>query len=155
MNGRTIATRQIARFEDFVRSLGVRTDGEQNERARKSFAGAAERLSRVAKRRSDIRIIAVSGDQTTMYIAKLADMGDLLFYSHLGVPLVPARTPDHYWCSCGWGGADAHHADAILYDARAGALPLAAAKRIPEFVSLPAIRTDQVGAWQADLPPSN
>ena len=154
LNGRTIATAQIARFETFVRSLGVETESGRTERARRSFTSAAARLSRVAKTKAQLRIISLSGDQNAMFVAKLDDMGDLRFYRQLGVPLVSARTPDHYWDKCGWNGADMYPADGILYDARPGVLPLAAAKRIAEFEALPAVRTNQVDAWQADLPPS-
>ena len=96
----------------------------------------------------------MSGDQTAMFVAKLADMGDLTFYSQLGVPLLSARTPDHYWHRCAWGSTDTYRADGILYDARPGVLPWAVAKRIPDFAALPAVRAGQVGTWQADLPPS-
>ena len=70
------------------------------------------------------------------------------------MPLVSARTSDPYWDSLSWKDAGKYPADAILYDARAGVLPLAGAKAIPMFAALPAVRANQIGTWHADPPPS-
>jgi iron complex transport system substrate-binding protein len=154
LNGKTIATEQINRFGDLVRALGVDTNARAIAGARVAFDGAAERLSRIARRKSDLRIIAVSGDQSTMYVAKLVDAGDLSFYKQLGVPLVSARTPDNYWDRFGWEHAGKYPADGILYDARSIFLLLRLAKAIPAFAALPAVRANQTARWQVDPPPS-
>jgi iron complex transport system substrate-binding protein len=153
-NGRAIATKQIDRFGDLVRALGVDTNAGRNARARGAFVRAADRLSRIAKRKSNLRILAISGDQSTMFVAKLVDSGDLTFYKRHGVPLVSARTPDAYWDRFGWEHAGKYPADGILYDARAISLPVGRAKAIPAFAALPAVRAHQVGRWFVDPPPS-
>jgi iron complex transport system substrate-binding protein len=155
LRGNTIASTQIARFGQLVRVLGVETARGRVARARAAFERAAVHVSRVADRKSHLRIIAISGDQSTMYVAKVAaGSGDLAFYRHLGVPLVSAKTSDMYWDRFSWNHADKYPADGILYDARAGVLPLADAKKIPAFAALPAVRANQVGAWRADPAPS-
>jgi iron complex transport system substrate-binding protein len=153
LSGRTIMPAQIARYGEFVHSLGVPTKSERIVRAREAFDRAAERLSLVARRKSSLRIIAVSCDQNTMYVAKLAPSCDMLFYSHLGVPLISAQTQAPYWDTLDWDHADKYPADGILYDTRPFTLPLADAKKVPGFAALPAVRANQIGAWQAEAPP--
>ena len=152
MNGHAIATRQIARFGDLARRLGVSRTSDRISQARAAFARAAANLSRVARRESNLRILAVSADQKTLYVSTLS--GDLAYYAKRGVPLVSAQTSDPYWDSLPWKEAGRYPADAILYDARSDVLPVAAAKAIPEFAELPAVRANQIGPWQADPPPS-
>jgi iron complex transport system substrate-binding protein len=152
MNGEVIATRQIVRFGDLARALGVSRTSGRISRERSAFASAAANLSATARRGSNLRIIAVSADQSRMWVAKLN--GDLAFYAQRGVPLVSAKTSEPYWDTLPWKEADEYPADAILYDARSNVLPLTAAKGIPAFAELPAVRANQIGAWQADPPPS-
>jgi iron complex transport system substrate-binding protein len=89
-----------------------------------------------------------------MYVAKVAGNGDLGFYAQRGVPLVSAKTSDPYWDSVPWKDAGKYPADGILYDTRSDVLPLAEAKGIRTFAELPAVRANQIGAWEADPPPS-
>src|SRR5262249_44153535 len=118
------------------------------------FGRAETSLSAIARRKSKLRIIAVSGDQSTMYVAKLRDVGDLAFYRERGVPLVSADTSDAYWDRFSWGRAAKYPADGILYDARKLFLPLREAKAVPAFAALPAVRANQIAAWQVNPPPS-
>ena len=154
LSGKTIATGQIDRFEDLARALGVDTRAGTIGRARAAFVIASERLSRIARRKANLRIIAVSGDESTMFVAKVADSGDLAFYRQRGVPLVSAQTSDAYWDRFSWEHAAKYPADAILYDARPTVLPIKDAKAIPAFATLPAVRANQIGRWRADPPPS-
>jgi iron complex transport system substrate-binding protein len=154
INGHVIATRQIDRFRDLARALAVNTTSGRVGQARAEFVTAAANLSRVARRKSNLRIIAVSGDQNTMYVAKFGDNGDLALYAQRGVPLVSAKTSEPYWDKLPWKDAGKYPADAILYDARSGVLPLRDAKGIPAFAELLAVRANQIAAWQGDPPPS-
>jgi iron complex transport system substrate-binding protein len=153
MNGHLIATRQIVRFGDLAGALGVSTTSGGISQARSAFTRAAANLSQIARRESDLRIIAVSADQSTIYVSRLN--GDLAFYAQRGVPLVSAKTADPYWDSLPWKEAGTYAADGILYDARSNVLPLTDAKGIPAFAELPAVRANLIGAWLADPPPSN
>jgi iron complex transport system substrate-binding protein len=152
MNGRVIATMQIARFGDLAQALGVSRTSGRIARARSSFATATANLSRNASGESNLRIIAVSADPKALYVSTVS--GDLAFYAQRGVPLVAAKTSDPYWDTLPWKKAGKYAADAILYDARSDVLPLRAAKAIPAFAALPAVRANQIGAWHADPPPS-
>jgi iron complex transport system substrate-binding protein len=89
-----------------------------------------------------------------MYVAKLADFGDLAFYKRRGVPLVSAQTPEAYWDRFSWDRAAKYRADGIFYDARSLFLPLREAKAIPAFAALPAVRANQIAGWQVNPPPS-
>jgi iron complex transport system substrate-binding protein len=109
-------------------------------------------LSEIGRRKSNLRIIAVSGEESTIYVAKLADFGDLSFYRHRGLPLVSAAWSDRYWEAFGWDHAAKYPADGILYDARSIFLPLRQAKEIPPFAALPAVRANQIVGWQVDPP---
>jgi iron complex transport system substrate-binding protein len=153
-NGHVIATKQIDRFGDLVRALGVDTTAGANRRARAAFLRAAASLSEVARHKSDLRIIAVSADQSTMFVAKVVDDGDLMFFRQRGVPLVSAETSEAYWDRIGWTHAGKYPADGILYDRRVLSLPLRQAKDIPAFAALPAVQANQIGWWQVDPPPS-
>jgi iron complex transport system substrate-binding protein len=154
LNGHVIAARQINRFGDLASALGVSTSSGRIAQARAEFTVAEANLSRVARRKSKLRIIAISGDQNTLYVAKTGDSGDLTFYAQRGVPLVSAKTPKPYWDMLPWKDAGKYPADAILYDSRSGVLPLRDAKGIPAFAELPAVRANQIAAWQGDPPPS-
>jgi iron complex transport system substrate-binding protein len=154
LNGHVIATKQIDRFGALARALGSDATAGGIARARAAFLRAAARLSEVARRKSKLRIIAVSGDQSTMYVAKLVDLGDLAFYQRHGVPLVSAKTSDAYWDRFAWDDAARYPADGILYDARSIFLPLRQAKEIPAFAALPAVRANQIARWQVNPPPS-
>jgi iron complex transport system substrate-binding protein len=87
-----------------------------------------------------------------MFVSRLS--GDLVFYAQRGVPLMSAKTSDPYWDYVPWKKAGKYAADGILYDARSNVLPLTAAKGIRAFAELPAVRANQIAAWQADPPPS-
>jgi iron complex transport system substrate-binding protein len=154
LNGKTIATEQIGRFGDLARALGVDTRAGGIARAHAAFDRAAERLSRAARGKANLRFLAISGDQSTMYVAKLVDFGDLTFYMRHGVPLVSAETRDAYWDRFGWDQAAKYPVDGILYDSRPLALPVGKAKAIPAFAALPAVRANQIAAWLPDPPPS-
>ena len=154
LDGHLLATKQIERFRDLARALGSDATAGAIVRAHAAFLRAAARLSEIAALKSSLRIIAVSGDQSTMYVAKLADAGDLAFYRRRGVPLVSAETSDAYWDRFGWDHAAKYPADGILYDARAIFLPLRQAKAIPAFAALPAVRANQIASWQVQPPPS-
>jgi iron complex transport system substrate-binding protein len=154
LNGHAVATKQIDRFGDLARALGSDTMAGAIGRAPAAFLRATASLSAVARRKSNLRIIAVSGDQNTMYVAKLVDSADLAFYRRRGVPLVSAQTSDAYWDRFSWDRAAKYPADGILYDARSISLPLRSAKAIPAFAALPAVRANQIARWHVDPPPS-
>ena len=154
LDAHTTAPQQIDRFGDLARALGANTRGGAIVRARAAFRSAEARLSAVARHKANLRIIAISGDQSTMYVAKLADFGDLGFYRQKGVPLVSAQTTQAYWDRFSWNRAAKYPADGLLYDARSLFLPLRQAKAIPAFARLPAVRANQIAAWQVDSPPS-
>jgi iron complex transport system substrate-binding protein len=155
INGHAVGSRQIDRFGDLARALGVNPRSSRIAGARAAFEKAEANLSRIGRKKSNLRIIGVSGDQSTMYVAKLPDIGDLAFYAARGVPMVSAQSSsDVYWDKLPWRQADKYVADGILYDARAGTLPVADAKAFPAFAELPAVRTNQIGKWHGDPPPS-
>jgi iron complex transport system substrate-binding protein len=154
INGHSSATNQIDRFGDLAAALGVDSTSGAIARARAAFVDAEAGLSSVAKRKSNLRIIAVSADQGTMYVSKVVDSADLSLYEQRGVPLVSARTPRAYWDRVPWAAAAKYPADGILYDARAVFLSARQARAIPAFAALPAVHANQIGEWQVDPPPS-
>jgi iron complex transport system substrate-binding protein len=153
LNGHAIATKQIDRFGDLARDLGLDATGGAIGQARAAFLRAAANLSGIARRKSNLRIIAVSADQSTMFVAKPSG-GDLAFYLRRGVPLVSAETSNAYWDRLSWDQATKYPADGILYDARPISLPFRQAKQIAAFAALPAVRAKQVATWRADPAPS-
>jgi iron complex transport system substrate-binding protein len=154
VNGHATAVGQIARFGDLAAALGVERASVAIARARTAFVDAEVGLSEVANRKSNLRIIAISADQHTMFVAKVVDDADLTLYERRGVPLVSAQTADPYWDSVPWADAAKYPADGILYDARVVFLPVSQAKAIPAFAALPAVRANQIGEWRVDPPPS-
>jgi iron complex transport system substrate-binding protein len=154
INGHATATRQLDRFGDLVSALGVDTTSRSIAQARAAFVDAETGLSAVAKRKPNLRIIAISADQNTMYVSKVVDSADLTLYKQHGVPLVSAQTARPYWDRIRWADAAKYPADGILYDTRAIFLPVSQAKRIPPFAALPAVRANQIGHWPVDPPPS-
>ena len=88
-----------------------------------------------------------------MFVAKVADSGDLSLYRQRGLPLVSAKTSEAYWDRFRWSDAARYPADGILYDARSLFLPFNLAKEIPAFAALPAVRSHQVAPWQVRVCP--
>jgi ABC-type Fe3+-hydroxamate transport system substrate-binding protein len=78
MNRHMIATAQIVRFGDLARALGVSRMSGRISQARSAFARAAANLSEIARGESNLRIIAVSAGQKTMYVSTLHG-GDMAF----------------------------------------------------------------------------
>jgi len=154
LNGHTIATNQISRFGDLARALGVNTKAGAVARAHAAFVKAAAHLAAVSKQKSNLRIIAVSGSQQYMYVAKVVDDGDLNFFKHRGFPIVSAATSSAYWDTLSWEQAGKYQADGIIYDARPFAMPVADAKKIPTFAALPAVQAGQVGPWEVGPVPT-
>jgi iron-desferrioxamine transport system substrate-binding protein len=154
LNGHTIATTQITRFADLARALGVNLQAPALAAARKSFTVAAANMKAAAAKKSNLRILAVSGSQQNFYVAKPVDNGDLNFYKHRGVPIVTPTTSAPYWDTLSWEQAGKYQADGIIYDARPFAMPLADAKKIPTFAALPAVQAGQIGAWHVGPPPT-
>jgi len=154
LNGRVIATRQIERFGQLAGALGADPASATIVRARAGFLRAGERLAHAAREVSNLRLIAVSGDESAMYVAKTADFGELSYYEHLGLPLVSARSRAPYWDAFPWADADRYPADGILYDARLVFLPLRDAREIRAFAALPAVKANQIAAWEVGPPPS-
>lgn len=130
-----------------ARQLPMGTTSGSIAEARAAFDGATERLSGIARRKSNLRIIAVSGNQSSMYVSTVVNSADLVFYKQLGVPLVAVQSPDSYWRSLGWSDAGKYPADGILLDDRPGVLPLAAVKKIPGFAALPAVVSNGTPRW--------
>jgi iron complex transport system substrate-binding protein len=154
INGHATARKQIERFGDLAAALGVGRTSAAIARARASFVEAEARLSEAVERKSDLRIIAISADQHTMFVSKVVDSADLTLYKQRGVPLVSAQTARPYWDRVPWANAATYPADGILYDTRVIFLPVRQAKEIPAFAALPAVRANQIGAWRVDPPPS-
>jgi len=146
INGHTVATNAIHRFSRLAAALGVNLHSAKLAKAKADFDKASATLKAAAAKKPGLKILAVSGNQTNMYVGKPVDNPDISFFSRLGVGIVnPTGGP--YWDVLSWEQAGKYAADVILYDARPFAMPLADAEKIPTFAALPAVKAGQIAPW--------
>ncbi|WP_027944881.1 ABC transporter substrate-binding protein [Amycolatopsis taiwanensis] len=144
-------TTPIERYAEFARSLGADLNAKPVVDAKARFDAASARLRQAAKASGGLTVMAASGSPDTFYVSNPASAADLTCFAELGVNLVTPEKTDSggYFESLSWENADRYHADLILLDDRGTSLqpPDLAAK--PTWAALPAVRANQVTAWDA------
>jgi iron complex transport system substrate-binding protein len=148
INGHTVGTNAIHRFSRLAAALGANLKSPKLAKAKADFDKASAVLKAAAAKKPGLKILCVSGFQTSMYVAKVVDNPDISYYSRLGVPIVNPSGGGAYWDVLSWEQAGKYPADVILFDARPFAMPLADAEKIPTFAALPAVKAGQVAPWR-------
>ncbi len=146
----------LDRFAQLAAALGADPGSPAAARAAAGLAAADESVRAAALARPGRRVLALSGgDEARVHLARPAAWPELRRLAELGVALVdPAPGAGMSWSTVPWAAAAAHEPDIVLYDMRANALPLAAARSLPDWDALTA-RSGGAGGpvpWNPEAP---
>ncbi|GAA1708923.1 ABC transporter substrate-binding protein [Kribbella yunnanensis] len=146
----------IDRYAELAAALGADLKAEPVLKAKADFATASKALSDLAGRQKGLKVLFVSGAKDGLYFGNPAAFSDLSLLKKLGVGFV---TPDFdpkepHWENVSWELADKYPADVILYDARNAEAFTVDRAKYPTFARLPAVRANQVFAWNPETPTS-
>ena len=149
IDGTRDPTAVIERFRELAGALGADVDAPALRAARERFDAAVAQLRAATAAKPGLRAVALGGFGEELYFAKPAAFPALRQFQQWGLDLAePAGGANPFWEVTSWEEADRYPADLILYDTRAGALPLEELERKPTWRQLPAVRAGQLVAWQ-------
>ncbi len=146
----------IDRYVELAAALGADVRAAPVLEAKAEFSAASKALGEQASRQKGLKVLFVSGGKDGLYFGNPAAFSDLALLTKLGVGFV---TPDFdpkqpHWENVSWELADKHPADVILYDARNAEAFTTDRAKYPTFARLPAVRANQVFAWNPETPTS-
>ncbi|MEV4754821.1 ABC transporter substrate-binding protein [Micromonospora sp. NPDC049559] len=149
--GRVPITKPIARYAELAASLGADLNARKVTDAKARFEAASETLRQAVRANPGIRVMASSGSADLFYVSNPKISTDLLYFAELGVEFVqPAKLdPGDYFESLSWENAAKYGADVILLDNRPTTLQPKDLAAKPTWAQLPAVRANQVAAWDA------
>lgn len=145
----------LDRFAHLAAALGADPGSPAAARAAAGLAAAEESVRAAALARPGTRVLALSGgDEAQVHLARPAAWPELRRLAELGVRLVdPAPGAGASWATVPWAAAATHEPDIVLYDMRANALPLAAARSLPYWDTLTGSGgADGAVPWNPELP---
>lgn len=142
----------IERYAALAATLG----GTSATAAKQEFQAASTELSTVAKSKSDLRVVFVSGTKENFYLGNPATFADLTYLKGLGLNLLtPKADPkEPHWEVLSWEQAGKYPVDVLLYDARGDAMFTTDLAKYPTLANLPAVRAKQMIAWNPETPTS-
>lgn len=141
----------IGRYEELAEALGADMDAPEVVAAREEFDVAVADLRDAIAGNPGLTVMAVSATPEAMYVANASFAADLVFLKDLGLDIVQ-HDQEGMWEELSWEQADAHAADLILVDERAGAMTADEYAAIDTWNTLPAVQADQLGPWRTELP---
>ncbi|MGS2616798.1 ABC transporter substrate-binding protein [Micromonospora sp. LZ34] len=144
-------TKPIERYAQLAESLGADLSAKKVTDAKARFEAAAESVRQAVKTNPGIKVMAASGSPDLFYISNPKVSTDLMYFAELGVDIVvPTKleTGD-YFEALSWENAGKFPADLILLDNRGTALQPKDLTAKPTWQQLPAVKANQVTAWDA------
>lgn len=149
-SGRRTITEPIQRYVDLAEALGADLESKRVTDAKARFDKASERLRQVTKA-NRIKVMCVSAEADTFFVSNPEENADLIYFSELGVDFVVPDNPDEggYFESLSWENSDKYEADLFLLDDRTVSLQPKDLRDKAGWRDLPAVKADQIGAWEA------
>lgn len=143
----------LERLAELAAALGADLQAPTAADAKARFDAASQQLAAIAEDKPGLKVLVAAGYSDMLYVAKPADIPDLVHLSELGLDLVvPGDTEPFPFEGVSWEQADRYPADVIMYDARAQALTPEQMAQYPIWSKLPAVTAGQLVPWQADSP---
>ncbi|MER5771689.1 ABC transporter substrate-binding protein [Streptomyces sp. NPDC001985] len=139
----------LGRYAELAEALGADLQAAKVTEAKARFERAEAALRKAAEANRGLKVLAMSGDAEQMYAAVPEAYCDLHYFKDLGVEFVEAEKSDEwgFWEFLSWENADRHHADLIMIDNRAQALPAKDLAKKPTWERLPAVKAGQTIPW--------
>jgi iron complex transport system substrate-binding protein len=144
-------TTPLARYEKLAGLLGADLTASAVATAKTSFQQAVEQLRSAAKSKSTIKVMAASASADLLYISNPKIYPDLSYFEQLGVSFIqPTNVVGGFFESLSWENAGKYQADVILLDDRTGTLQPADLTGKATWTALPAVKADQIVAWNSE-----
>ncbi|MDG9673838.1 ABC transporter substrate-binding protein [Micromonospora sp. DH14] len=144
-------TKPIERYAALAESLGADLSAKKVTDAKARFDAAAESVRQAVKANPGIKVMACSGSPDLFYVSNPKVSTDLMYFAELGVDIVvPTKLEaGDYFEALSWESAGKFPADLILLDNRSTALQAKDLTAKPTWQQLPAVKANQVSAWDA------
>jgi iron complex transport system substrate-binding protein len=148
----------IAKFIALAKALGADTDTPAIQAAKAEYEKADAALGEAAKKAAGLKILLVSAQKDTVYIANPPRFATAKHYQDKGIHFVPPEAPDQlqddYYQQISWENIGKFPADVIMYDNRGGSLSLRPEdlSGVPTWTQLPAVKTGKLIPWNNETP---
>lgn len=144
-------TKPIERYAQLAESLGADLSAKKVTDAKARFEAAAESVRQAVKDNPGIKVLACSGSPDLFYASNPKVSTDLMYFAELGVDIVvPTKLEaGDYFEALSWENAGKFPADLLLLDNRSTALQPKDMAAKPTWQQLPAVKANQVAAWDA------
>ncbi|MCF3124727.1 ABC transporter substrate-binding protein [Streptomyces arenae] len=142
----------LERYTELAASLGADLETDTVRAAKARFQKAERTLRKAAEAHRGLKVLAMTGDADKMYVAVPDSYCDLNYFKDLGIEFVEGKKSDEwgFWEFLSWENADKYHADLIMIDNRASALPPAELAKKPTWSLLPAVKAGQTTPWSME-----
>ncbi|GAA4369458.1 siderophore-binding protein DesE [Actinomadura verrucosospora] len=150
--GAVALPKPIERTAALAAALGADPKSAKVTAAKARFDKAAEALRAAAKAKPGLKVLAASASPDLFYASSPGKNTDLIYFKELGVDLIVPEKPgkDGYFEELSWENADKYTADVIMLDSRTQALQPKDLGSKPSWKDLPAVKANQVIAWQPE-----
>ncbi|MFC4906633.1 ABC transporter substrate-binding protein [Actinomadura gamaensis] len=150
--GDTTLTTPIEHYAALAAALGADLKSPTNVAAKDRFDKAVASLRQAVAANKGVKVLAASASPDLFYASSPAKNADLQFFKDQGVGVVvPAKLDQAgYFESLSWENAGKYKADVILLDARTQALQPKDLGSKPSWGELPAVKANQVFAWEPE-----
>ena len=141
----------LARYEKLAGLLGADLTASSVTASKTAYQQAVERLRGAAKSKSTLKVMAASASADLLYVSDPQVYPDLSYFEQLGVSFVrPTNVVGGFFESLSWENAGKYQADLILLDDRTGTLQPADLTGKATWTALPAVKADQIVAWNSE-----
>ncbi|MEV4253799.1 ABC transporter substrate-binding protein [Spirillospora sp. NPDC049652] len=150
--GDTTLTTPIEHYARLAAALGADLGSAANTAAKDRFTKAVAALREAVAANKGLKVLAASASPDLFYASSPAKNADLRFFQEQGVGVIVPRKLDQagYFESLSWENAGKYAADVILLDARTQALQPKDLGSKPAWGDLPAVKANQVFAWEPE-----
>jgi len=144
-------TTPLARYEKLAGLLGADLTASSVTASKAAFEQAVEQLRGAAKSKNTLKVMAASASADLLYVSDPKVYPDLTYFEQLGVSLIrPTNVVGGFFESLSWESAGKYQADLILLDDRTGTLQPADLTGRATWTALPAVKADQIVAWNSE-----
>ncbi|WET79546.1 ABC transporter substrate-binding protein [Amycolatopsis sp. QT-25] len=147
----------IAKFISLAKALGADTETPAIQAAKAEYEKADAALGNAIKKASGQKVLLISAQKDTVYIANPPSFATSRHYLNKGMNFVlPEADPSQggYYQQISWENIGKYTADVIMYDSRGGSLSLGPDELggVPTWAQLPAVKAGKLIPWNNETP---
>jgi iron complex transport system substrate-binding protein len=144
----------IERFAELAAALGADVEGAEISGERDAFLAASEAVRSAAAAKPGLKVLAISGYGSDLWVGNPKAGSDLVYFTELGVNMIAPEAPDEYasglFQQLSWEQLNQYPADVYLIDNRASVLSVDELMAMPTFSLLPAAKARQFAPWPVE-----